>query len=101
MVFTVDEVVASTREGARFASVRGSSYALNTGKPAATEADIVEVVRGQAVLFDVKLLSCKVTWESSNRPGQYVTVESVYQWPGLGPFGARQFVSKSSMQVTY
>ena len=101
MVFTADEVVSATREGARYASVHGGSYAFNTGKPAATEADIAAVVRAQAVLFDAALLSCKVTWQSSNRPGQYVTVEARYQWPGLGPFGAREFVSTSTVQVTY
>ena len=101
MVLTVDEVETSAREGARYASVRGSSYAFNTANPAATVADIQNIVKAQAVTMDVTLVTCNVSWSTSNRPGNYVTVEVRYQWPGLGPFGAQEFVARSTMLISY
>lgn len=101
MVLTVDQVDAAAREGARYASVRGASYAFNTGRSAATADDITQVVKAQGVTLDPALTTVNVSWQGSNRPGNYVTVEVVYQWPGLGPFGAQQFVARSSMLVTY
>ena len=101
MVLTVDEVETATREGARYASVRGSSYAFTTNQPAATAADIIAFVKAQGVTLKATLISCTVSWAASNRPGNYVTVEVKYAWPGLGPIGAREFVARSTMMVSY
>ncbi|HVK14365.1 MAG TPA: TadE/TadG family type IV pilus assembly protein [Gemmataceae bacterium] len=101
MVIAADEVVGASREGARFASVRGSSYAFNTKLPAATPADIAAHVKSRAATLDPNRITCNVTWDGSNRPGQYVTVEVRYQWAGSPPFGGREFVSRSTMLVTY
>ena len=101
MVLTVDEVETATREAARYASVRGSSYAFNSGQPAATAADIAQYAKAQGVTLDVSQITCNVSWDKSNRPGNYVTVEVRYQWSGLGPFGAQEFVGRSTMLVSY
>jgi Flp pilus assembly protein TadG len=101
MVLVVDEVDTATREAARFASVRGSSYAFNTGQPAASASDISTFVKAQGVTMDPSLITCNVSWAGSNRPGNYVTVEVHYQWPGLGPFGAQEFVGRSTMLISY
>ncbi len=101
MVLTVDEVETAAREGARYGSVRGSSYAFNTLNPAATAEDITAFVKAQGATLKATLITCNVTWESSNRPGNYVTVEVKYAWPGVGPFGAREFVARSSTLVSY
>ena len=101
MVLTVDEVDAAAREGARWASVRGNSYQFNTKLPAATAADVDAHVKTQGVTLDRAKITTTTTWDLSNRPGNYVTVEVKYQWPGLGPFSAREFVAKSSQLVTY
>jgi hypothetical protein len=101
MVFVADEVATASREGARYASVHGSDYAFYTGRPAATAEDIANVVRNQSVLLDPARVTCTVTWDTSNRPGNYVTVEVRYQWQSMGPFGAREFVNRSTMLVAY
>ena len=101
MVLTVDEVDAAAREGARWASVRGSSYQFNTMQPAATAADVDAHVKTQGVTLDTSKMTTTTTWDGSNRPGNYVIVEVKYQWPGLGPFAAKQFVARSCQLVTY
>jgi Flp pilus assembly protein TadG len=101
LVITADEVAGVTREGARYASVRGSSYAFNTKQPAATPEDVANYVKGLGATLDPARLTCTVTWQGSNRPGQYVTVEVRYRWPGLGFFGAQEFVARSTMLVSY
>ena len=101
MVITVDQVDAAAREGARWASVRGTSYQFNTGQPAATATAIDAHVKTQGVTLDTSRMINNVTWDLSNRPGNYVTVEVRYQWPGLGPFSAQEFVARSSQLVTY
>jgi Flp pilus assembly protein TadG len=101
MVLAVDEVDTAAREGARWASVRGSSYQFNTLQPAATADDIKTFVKDQPVTLDKSLMTVNVSWQGSNRPGQYVTIEVRYQWPGMGPFPAREFVAQSSTVISY
>jgi Flp pilus assembly protein TadG len=101
MVIAADEVAGVAREGARYASVRGTSYATNTKQPAATAADVAGYVKGLGATLDPARMTCTTTWQGSNSPGQYVTVEVHYQWPGLGPFKAREFVNRSTMLVSY
>lgn len=101
MVLAVDEVETATREAARYASVRGSSYAFNSGTSAATPESIAQYAKDHGVTLDRSKMTCNVTWDKTNRPGNYVTVEVRYQWPGLGPFPAREMVSRSTMLITY
>ena len=101
LVVTTDEVAGVTREGARYASVHGSSYAFNTKQPAATQEDVSNYVKGLGATLDANRLTCTVTWQGSNQPGQYVTVEVRYRWPGLGFFQAQEFVARSTMLVSY
>jgi Flp pilus assembly protein TadG len=101
MALTVDQVDAAAREGARWASVRGTSYQFNTAQPAATAADIDAQVKSQGVTLDTTKITTNVSWDLTNRPGNYVTVEVRYRWEGLGPFPAKEFVARSSQLVTY
>lgn len=101
MVFAADEVTTASREAARYASVHGNDYAWYTGRPAATASDISNVALNQSVLLDKSKMTCNVTWETSNRPGNYVTVEIRYQWSRMGPFNSREFVSRSTMLISY
>jgi Flp pilus assembly protein TadG len=101
MVYTADEVSNVAREGARWASVRGSDYHLYTLKPAATAADIQAYTLQQPVMLDPNRMTVTVTWQGSNKPGQYVTVDVSYDFPGLGIFGAQTFHSRSTTLMTY
>jgi Flp pilus assembly protein TadG len=101
MILVTDEVAMASREGARFASVHGAQYASSTHRPAATADDIRNYVLAQGVSLDPSHMTVDVFWTTSNRMGNYVTVEVRYQWQGSGPFAAREFVSRSTMMVTY
>jgi Flp pilus assembly protein TadG len=101
MVITVDQVDTAAREGARWASVRGASYAFDSKQPPATAADVGTYVKDQGVTLDPNQMTVNTTWNANNRPGNYVTVEVVYNWPGLGPFGAQQFVARSTQLVSW
>jgi Flp pilus assembly protein TadG len=101
MIYTADEVSNVSRDGARWASVRGTDYQRNTGRPAATAADIQAYVMQQPVMLDPSQMTVTVTWQGNNRPGQNVTVAVSYNFPGLGIFGAQTFNSSSTEMVTY
>jgi Flp pilus assembly protein TadG len=101
MVLITDEVATASREGARFASVHGQQYSSTTKRPAATADDIKAYVLAQGVTLDPSLMTVNVTWNASNRMWNYVTVEVRYQWEGSGPFAGREFVSRSTMLVSY
>jgi Flp pilus assembly protein TadG len=101
MVITVDQVDTAAREGARWASVRGNMYAFDTKQPAATPAAVSAFVKTQGVTLDPNRMTVNTTWNTNNRPGNFVTVEVIYNWPGLGPFKAKQFVARSTQLVSY
>lgn len=101
MVITVDQVDTAAREGARWASVRGWEYQFETKNPAATASDVSDYTMTRTVTLDTTQMTVNTTWNTSNRPGNYVTVQVVYNWPGLGPFPAQQFVAQSSQMVSY
>jgi len=101
MVLVTDEVATVSREGARFASVHGYEYGQTMHLPPATAADIQNFCLAQGVTLDPSKMTVNVSWMSSNRMNNYVTVEVHYQWEGLAIFGPQEFVSRSTMLVSY
>lgn len=101
MILVTDEVATVTREGARFASVHGYTYGQTMKVPPATAADIANFCLAQGVTLDPSKMTVYVSWMSSNRMMNYVTVEVHYQWEGLAIFGAQEFVCRSTMLVSY
>jgi Flp pilus assembly protein TadG len=101
MVLVTDEVATVSREGARWASVRGYTYSRTTNRPAATAADIQNFCLAQGVTLDPSKMTVNVYWTTSNMMGNYVTVEVHYQWEGLAIFSGQEFVSRSTMLVSY
>jgi Flp pilus assembly protein TadG len=114
-VFRYQEVAALAREGARYASVRGTEYARNVpGATAATEADVyANAVKPNAVAFDLSRLSCKVSWDKTNSPatvisnnqgpvGNAVSVTVTYRWfPEWGLLGPITLSSTSTVPMSY
>ena len=112
-VFRYQQVAALARQGARFASVHGAQYAKEKNKPAATAADIAaNIVQANATALKPSLLTCAVTWNSSNRPltttdfddpvGNTVTVTVTYQWfPEAYLAGPITLTSSSTAQILY
>src|SRR5690242_4560326 len=89
MVITVDQVDTAAREGARWASVRGKQYEFETKNTAASASDISDYTKTQPVTLDTSQMTVTSSWNTNNRPGNYVTVQVTYNWPGLGPFSAQ------------
>jgi Flp pilus assembly protein TadG len=113
-VFRYQQVASLAREGARWASVHGSDYALETGQPAATPEDVFNTaIQPLAVALDASQLTYSVTWDSSNEPltvhsnyedplGNTVTVRVNYTWfPEMYLAGPFTLTSTSTAQMVY
>jgi hypothetical protein len=76
-VFRYMEIAALARESCRWASVRGKHYAKDTGKPAATPADVYNnVIAPQGVGLNLSRLSYSVTWISDNNDYHTIVLEN-------------------------
>lgn len=115
--FQAQQVATLAREGARWASVRGTQYQLATGAAAASPASVyAQAIQPKAVGMDLSKLTYSVTWDSPSknptyRSGtdltkyltNYVTVTVSYSWTPAAYFAAtpRTFTSTSRMPLTY
>jgi Flp pilus assembly protein TadG len=87
LVFTQQEVATLAREGTRYASVRGTDYALFTGNSPATADDVYNNgILPRMMTLDQSRVSYSVSWDTDNRPGNTVIVTLNYTWsaPILG-----------------
>jgi Flp pilus assembly protein TadG len=103
-IFRYQQVAALAREGSRWASVRGSQYAQDTGNAAATAQDVLnKVVLPAAVGLDSTKLSCNVTWNPDNTsPDSTVTVTVTYKWvPEAFLAGPITLSSTSTVYMSY
>jgi Flp pilus assembly protein TadG len=108
------QVATLAREGSRWACVRGGQYAEETGKPAATAADVyANAIEPRLVGLRPDNLSYEVTWDRDNWPlsvvsdyshpiGNTVTVTVTYEWfPNLILAGPISLTSSSTAQMAY
>jgi hypothetical protein len=122
-VFRYQQVATLAREGARYASVHGYQYAQDTGKSAATAADVFNnAIVPMAVGLNTSnaYLTYSVTWTkttpsgppptyynpNSTPPGEpidnYVTVTVTYKWvPEAYVAGPINLTSTSVMPMSY
>jgi Flp pilus assembly protein TadG len=102
-VFRYQEIARLAREGARFASVRGETYAKFTGKPTATQDDVYQkAVLPNVVVLDTSKLSINVTWNPDKTVGSTVTVQVTYTWVPEAVFGGPYTLSSSAtVPITY
>jgi Flp pilus assembly protein TadG len=113
-VFRYQEVASAAREGARWASVHGTDYAMDTKNPAATPADIYNnAILPALTALDTNKLTYSVTWDKNNTPlytdanyekpmGNTVTVTVNYQWfPEMWLVGPYNLTSTSTAQMQY
>ena len=112
-VYRYQQVAALAREGARWASVHGTQYAKDKELPAATSADIAGNIEASSIALKPELLTCTVSWNSSNQPlttstnyedpfGNTVTVTVTYQWfPEVFLAGPITLTSSSTAQMLY
>jgi Flp pilus assembly protein TadG len=105
-VFRYEQVQSLAREGARYASVHGPTYASEQNASYATNATVLSYIETLAVGMQSSDLSCTVTW-APNPPTastpSIVTVELSYTWVPEAYFKkqAVSLTASSSMPVTY
>jgi len=114
-VFRYQQVAHLSREASRWASVHGTQYALDTGKPAATANDVFQqVIAKQATALDLSKLTFSVTWNKNNNPSftqiinnnpvtvtNTVTVTVTYQWIPEALIGGVTLTSTSVSTMSY
>jgi Flp pilus assembly protein TadG len=112
-VFRYQQLSMLAREGARYASVHGGQYQLETGYPAATAQDIYNNAIVPLATLDLSQLTYSVSWNADNMPysvkGDYetptnntVTVTVYYNWfPELYLIGPIKMSSTSTMPMSY
>jgi Flp pilus assembly protein TadG len=113
-IFRYQQVARLSRDAARWASVHGTQYALDTKNPAATAQDVYnQAIAPNAAGLDLSKLTYSVTWNTSNSPyhaatvnGQQVkvantvTVSINYQWIPETFLGALN-LSSTTVSVMY
>jgi Flp pilus assembly protein TadG len=105
-VFRYEQVQSLAREGARYASVHGPTYASEQNASYATDATVLSYVETLAVGMQSSDLSCTVTWSPNPptaSPPSTVTVQLSYSWVPEAYFKkqAVSLTASSTMPVTY
>lgn len=98
-VFRYNQVAGLAREGARWASVRGTDYRRMNQAPRITATDVLnEVILKRSVALDRKLLQCDLDWGPNDST---VSVTLRYQWIPEAFFEGAVFKSTAVMFVSY
>lgn len=113
-IFRYAETCYVTREAARYASVHGTDYAKDSGKPAATPADVyTNAIAPKLMLLSPDRVTYQVTWDRANSPyttvadfekpvNNTVTVTVSYTWlPAVPLLGPVTFRSSSTLPMSY
>jgi Flp pilus assembly protein TadG len=107
-MFRYNQMASLAREGARWASVRGSQYASDTGNATATSGSsgsIATYVKSLAAGLDTNSLTVTTSWSTSNdssTPGKNaVSVTVSYPWVPEAYFGGVTLTSTSVMTISY
>jgi Flp pilus assembly protein TadG len=116
-VFRYQQVTHVACEASRYASVHGATYAEETGKPAATEADIINEIVVPQLGIPASQVECTVVWNKNNKPthtvidtsgsqhiaksvANTVSVTVTYRW-NTGWFGTIPVSSTSISTIQY
>jgi Flp pilus assembly protein TadG len=98
-MYNFNFVSYAAREGARYASTRGSQ--CQGGCTQATEEMIRSLVRGQAVVIDASQIAVTMAMTPNSTPGNMVTVNVSYPIPVLLGWlmGSNTITATSSMRI--
>ncbi len=98
-VFNYQQLQFLAREGSRYASVHGPTYASENGQSMATTSTVLTEV--QSLSVGLKGLNCtNVTYSAATLPCT-VSVTLTYTWTPAGVFGVMTWNATSTMPVTY
>ena len=94
-LLTFNSVERLARDGARYASVRGSEYSSP-----ATEVDVTNYLKGRSTGLDNAKLGVSTTWTPDNDPGSVVAVQVTYPFDTvLLPFDTIDFERTSTLNI--
>jgi Flp pilus assembly protein TadG len=105
-VFRYSQLQALAREGARYASVHGPTFASEQNSSIATSATVQTYIETLSVGMKTSDLNCSVTWNpnppTANSPST-VTVQVAYAWTPEAYFSkqAVNLTASSTMPVVY
>jgi Flp pilus assembly protein TadG len=101
-IFRYQEIAWLTLEGARWASVRGTSeYRTESAKGAPTAADVVAgAVTPRMAALDPTKLTSTLTWDSTVTPPT-VTFTLSYRWTPEMILAPLTFTSSATQPITY
>jgi Flp pilus assembly protein TadG len=98
-IFRYEQLQSLAREGARYASVHGPTYASESGQSTASTSTVLSQVRGMAV--GLSGLQCtSVSYSAASLPCT-VSVTLSYTWTPEGLFSPVTWNVTSTMPVTY
>lgn len=114
-VYRYQQVASLARQAARYATVHGGQFALDTGQPMATSTSIYnQVIQPGAIGMDTSQITYSVTWDNANEmpiylanptTNQYlrnrVTVTISYNWVPEAYLGSITLTSTSVMEMSY
>lgn len=109
------QIASLARQAARYATVHGGQFALDTGQPIATPQSIyTQVIQPGAFALDPSKLTYSVTWDNANEMPLYlanpttdqylrnrVTVTISYNWVPEVYIGGVTLTSTSVMEMSY
>jgi Flp pilus assembly protein TadG len=98
-VFEYQQLQFLAREGARYASVHGPTYASDNNSTVASTSSVLSQVQGLAV--GLKGLNCTSVKYSASTIPCTVSVTLTYTWTPGGLFGPFNWTATSTMPVTY
>ncbi len=98
-IFRYQQLQFLARQGARYASVHGPTYASESGQSKATNSTVLSYVQGLAV--GLNGVDCtNVSYSASTVPCT-VSVTLTYTWTPGGLFSPMTWTVTSTMPVTY
>lgn len=98
-VFRFEQLQFLARQGARYASVHGPTYASESGQSMASTSSVLTFVQQMAV--GLEGLECTaVNYSSSSMPCS-VSVTLTYTWSPVSLFSPMTWTVTSTMPVTY
>lgn len=114
-VYRYNQVASLARRAARYATVHGGEFALDTGQAMATPQSIYDnVIQPAAIGMDTNQLTYSITWDNPNEmpiymanptTGQYlrnrVSVTISYNWVPEAYLSGITLTSTSVMEMSY
>jgi Flp pilus assembly protein TadG len=101
LVFTYQEVATLAREGARYACVHGTRHAMDEAVAPADASEIyTNAIQPRMMTVDPSQVTYSVTWNTSNKPGMYVSVQVNYTWSNV-IFGDVPLSSTSTVRMMW